>query len=61
MRKEDLKEFFSPKEILHLIRIKNSADALEIFIKTKINLINEKTGQENVPRFWAYLVQYVLK
>jgi hypothetical protein len=58
--KDILNLVFSPAQLRELRACKTTDERTAITARL-LDLINEKTGQKNDPRYWAYLCEWALE
>ena len=54
----NFKHIFSEEDIKLAIKLNNANEICSQITKPKLELINEVTGQENDPKYWAYWLMY---
>jgi hypothetical protein len=59
-RKVNPLDIFTPKMVADAKLCANTDEILEKVIAPNMSLINERTGQQNDPRFWAYAMEFTL-
>jgi hypothetical protein len=53
-------EVFTEKMIEQAMKCKNADEIQKEVIEPNMAMINEKTGQENDSRYWAYAMEFTL-
>ena len=60
MKQITIDKFLTEEQIKQAIKLKKAKSICDQIIKPNIKHINELLGQENDPRYLAYVVEYVI-